>query len=87
MMDAQHGWGVGQIAGDSNDLILFTQDGGITWKNVTPVQAPGPAGSTNKRPETFFLDASQAWIIYHDQAPQPGSGQFTVWHTADGGRS
>jgi len=64
MLDAQHGWAVGQIAGDSGDSILFTQDGGITWKNISPA-----AGSSNRSVLAFFLDARQAWVIYYDQAP------------------
>jgi photosystem II stability/assembly factor-like uncharacterized protein len=83
MLDPQHGWALGPIAGKSSDSILFTQDGGLTWKDVSPAQVSGP---TNIRAQAFFLNASQAWTIYHDQDPQSGSGPVTVWHTADGGQ-
>jgi len=87
MLDAQNGWAVGKIAGDTNDSIIFTKDGGITWRDVSPAEAPGLAGSTNRRAVAFFLNASQAWIIYYDQAPQPASSPATVWRTADGGQT
>ncbi len=82
MLDVQNGWAVGQIAGDSSDLILFTLDGGMTWKNISPATR-----SSNRNALAFFLDASQAWVIYYDQSPQPEAGPAAVWHTADGGQT
>ena len=87
MVDARNGWAVGQIAGMNSDLILFTRDGGMTWRNVSPAEAPAPAGLTDREAVAFFLDANQAWMIYSDQAPQPGAGSSIVWHTTDGGQT
>ena len=87
MVDKQNGWAVGQIASSSSDLILFTRDGGLTWMDVSPAEAPGPAGSANREAVAFFLNARQAWVIYRDQTPQPGASSATVWRTADGGQS
>ncbi|MDR3576764.1 MAG: hypothetical protein P4L50_23110 [Anaerolineaceae bacterium] len=86
MVDTQNGWAVGQI-GSSSDSILFTRDGAASWKNVSPPQASGPVVSTNSAAAAFFLNASQAWVIFHDQDPQSGVSPEVVWRTSDGGHT
>ena len=75
MTDAIGGWAIGQEAGDS-DHIFRSEDGGMTWWDVTPPQLAPPPGET-LRADAFFLDDSTAWVSY-----QPYE---IVWRTADAG--
>jgi photosystem II stability/assembly factor-like uncharacterized protein len=67
------GWGV------SESWIVRTNDGGITWYNVTPTDVE-EVGSTV---ETFILDKEHAWIQKPDFNNFPNNG--LLYHTADGG--
>ena len=67
------GWGV------SESWIVRTNDGGITWYNVTPTDVE-EVGSTV---ETFILDKDHAWIQKPDFNNFPNNG--LLYHTADGG--
>jgi photosystem II stability/assembly factor-like uncharacterized protein len=68
------------------DHILRTQDGGITWQDVTPPELmPGSPGPVK---EAFgaFLDANKAWVTYF-YTDYSGPDPAIVWRTEDGGRS
>ena len=67
------GWGVTEAQ------IVRTNDGGITWYNVTPpdVKETGSAVST------FILDKDHAWVQKPDFNNFPNNG--LLYHTADGG--
>ena len=67
------GWGV------SDSWIVRTNDGGITWYNVTPTDL-NEVGSTG---ETFILDKDHAWIQKPDFNNFPNNG--LLYQTADGG--
>ena len=67
------GWGV------SESWIVRTNDGGITWYNVTPTDLE-QVGSTG---ETFILDKDHAWIQKPDFNNFPNNG--LLYHTVDGG--
>lgn len=85
MHDTAAGWGLGgEIA--VGDHVLRTDDGGETWRDVTPPEpAPGP-GEPGKVAVGFFLDASSAWATYYlDPAQEPPVP--VVWRTRDGGGS
>ncbi len=77
MIDAQSGWAVGG-AGTHQDHVLRTNDGGVTWRDVSPPAIRSlliiPA-----RTSGFFDDRDNAWIVYNDGAE--------VWRTSDGGQS
>ncbi|NIS81231.1 MAG: DUF5050 domain-containing protein [Anaerolineales bacterium] len=78
MLDASRGWAIGN-ARDTIDHILYTEDGGITWRDTSPPE-PGPSAEENvKRAEAFFLDAETAWISY---APHE-----LIWRTENQGAS
>ena len=88
MLTAQTGWGVGESDQDLVQHILFTQDGGGTWRDATP-----PAALTNV-PEggllatTWFASAENAWVIYAARAPGTMDPKgLIVWHTADNGQT
>ena len=67
------GWGV------TETQIVRTNDGGITWYNVTP-QDVAETGSTV---ETFILDNQYAWVQKPDFNNFPNNG--LLYHTTDGG--
>jgi photosystem II stability/assembly factor-like uncharacterized protein len=67
------GWGV------SESWIVRTNDGGITWYNVTPSEVEEVGSAV----ETFILDKDHAWIQKPDFNNFPNNG--LLYHTADGG--
>ena len=67
------GWGV------SESWIVRTNDGGITWYNVTPTDVEEVGSAV----ETFILDKDHAWIQKPDFNNFPNNG--LLYHTADGG--
>ena len=75
MVSSESGWGIGSTAGE-NDHILRTNDGGVTWFDVSPPLQVTDAGALNQT-EAFFLDNDYAWVSY-----QPYE---KVWFTKDGG--
>ena len=67
------GWGI------TETYIVRTNDGGITWYDVTPPDLE-EVGSTV---ETFILDKDHAWVQKPDFNNFPNNG--LLYHTADGG--
>ena len=73
-MDEHNGWGTSESDGI---FLLRTQDGGITWLDVTPAGLP----ETSYAPRLFLLDVNTAWALF-------SSGDFsngTLYRTSDGG--
>lgn len=85
MVDDKHGWALAH-SGQNPNLILHTSDGGLSWSEVTPLDALAANPGTPLTGTALFLDASNAWVTYvpSDQAL---SKPALVWHTADGGAS
>lgn len=73
MMDEVYGWGVTETE------LVSTNDGGVTWYNVTP------PGLTDVGYSVFtnFLDATHAWVQIVDPNNYPNAG--TLYRTSDGG--
>jgi photosystem II stability/assembly factor-like uncharacterized protein len=67
------GWGLTETS------IVRTNDGGVTWYNVTPPDLV-EVGSTV---QTFFLDKDHAWVQKPDFNNFPNNG--LLYHTTDGG--
>jgi photosystem II stability/assembly factor-like uncharacterized protein len=67
------GWGV------TETKVVRTNDGGITWYDVTPPDVEETGYSVT----SFFLDQSQAWIQKPDFNNFPNNG--LLYHTTDGG--
>ena len=90
MQDMLNGWANGRTSGFGAH-VLRTEDGGYTWKDVTP---PEPAESQEERvkeAESSFLDAEHAWVSYF-YVPLTDNGikvpaAPVVWRTQDGGFS
>lgn len=82
MVDINTGWGIG--GSDKTFTNIFrTQDGGATWRDITPPQ-PTPPPGVNLVAIGDFLDASTGWVAYggQDYPPLP---YVYVWYTHDGG--
>lgn len=85
MVDASRGWAVGGVS-QAEDHVLKTQDGGGTWRDVTPPEPAASAGSTPAA-TAYFADSSRAWVAFAPTqlgAVPPG---VRVWFTGDGGAS
>jgi photosystem II stability/assembly factor-like uncharacterized protein len=69
------GWAV------TETQLVRTNDGGITWYNVTPPEIE----ETGYTVETFVLDNNHVWLQKPDFNNFPNNG--LLYHTADGGLS
>jgi photosystem II stability/assembly factor-like uncharacterized protein len=75
MLDTVNGWGV------TETQIVRTNDGGVTWYNVTP---PGMTETGYMvASQSEFLDTTHAWLQVADPNNYPNGG--TMYRTADGG--
>jgi photosystem II stability/assembly factor-like uncharacterized protein len=74
-LDESNGWGV------TNQQVLRTEDGGVTWFDVTPEGV----GDFQFGPITYFLDASHAWVAIPNSLDPMEPGQ--LYRTSDGGLS
>lgn len=72
MIDASTGWALTEHA------VLYTTDGGVDWKNVTP-----PGATLMQNSIADFRTASIASIA----TPRPGGASTQVLHSADGGQT
>jgi photosystem II stability/assembly factor-like uncharacterized protein len=77
MIDGDNGWGM-----DEESRLLITNDGGISWQNVTP-----PLGEFEWS-GFYALDMEYAWLVptREDCVTKPCSA-YQIWHTYDGGRN
>ncbi len=73
MMDEVYGWGITETE------VVSTNDGGVTWYNVTP---PGLI-DVGYSVFTDFLDKSHAWVQTVDPNNYPNGG--SIYRTTDGG--
>lgn len=75
MLNELDGWAVTEAE------IVRTNDGGITWYNVTPPEMD----ETGYGVDTFILDVDHAWMQKPDFDNFPNSG--FMYRTTDGGRT
>lgn len=73
MLDERDGWGV------TEEEIVRTDDGGVTWYNVTP----SGLTETGYNILTYFLNEKNAWLQIADNNNYPNGG--TLYRTTDGG--
>lgn len=73
MIDERNGWGI------TEEEIVRTDDGGVTWYNVTPPDLT----ETGYSVFTFFLNENNAWIQIADNNNYPFGG--FLYRTQDGG--
>jgi len=86
MVTPSLGWGIGGLEG-AQDHVLRTQDGGTTWKDVTPPEPAPEAGAAAKAAIGVFVDAEVARAMYYPAVLIPEPYATTVWSTGDGGAS
>jgi photosystem II stability/assembly factor-like uncharacterized protein len=86
MIDTTSGWAIGSLSAQTGDHVLFTADGGSTWKDVTPPE-PQPAADQQKAAVGFFQDKLTAWVTYSTGGGVPVPNSPVVWHTTNGGTS
>lgn len=85
MVDAKQGWAIGGLS-QAEDHVLRTQDGGMTWRDVTPPE-PTPVAGTTVTALGFFSDASHGWVAYAPTELGSVPPGVRVWFTGDGGAS
>ncbi|MFQ5943084.1 MAG: WD40/YVTN/BNR-like repeat-containing protein [Anaerolineales bacterium] len=86
MITQERGWGVGGLDG-SSDHVFRTNDGGKTWRDVTPPEpAPGEE-NPSKSAVGYFIDPMTGWVVYYEDTAEPGPSRFRVWGTIDGGEN
>lgn len=73
MLDEVYGWAI------TEEHIIRTNDGGVTWYNVTP----GNLADAGYLVYTSFLDANTAWVQFPDMNKYPNGGK--LYRTIDGG--
>lgn len=80
MIDSKVGWA------QANDgyKILLTEDGGQTWRNVSPALA---GGATPIRRSVAFLDDGHAWVLGSERIGAISDLQARVYWTADQGKT
>lgn len=76
MLDELNGWGL------SANAVLRTNDGGLTWRDVSPQEGGTEFGYSAG---AAFLSAGQAWVLMPDAGDPLGSG--VLYRTRDGGGS
>lgn len=85
MQDALHGWASGGSLQEPMH-VLRTEDGGLTWQDVTPPE-PVDGDPQYVSVVAHFLDSLQGWVTFqHAPGPQ-GFVTPVVWRTTDGGAS
>jgi photosystem II stability/assembly factor-like uncharacterized protein len=76
MLDQTNGWGWASDV-DNTSRILRTQDGAVTWIDVSP------NGQPLRPTDSFFLDPQTAWISIFDSTTNAN----TLLRTADSGKT
>jgi len=82
MQDEMNGWAIGGPT-NATDHILRTNDGGATWRDVSPPEPQQP--STRMNAVGAFASEVKAWVAYALESPGDRPQLALVWRTADGG--
>ena len=85
MITVTDGWATGG-ASQTGDHVLRTDDGGLTWHDVTPPQ-PIPPEEVTFEALAFFKNASTAWVVYGPPYVGEYPAVIFVWSTHDGGET
>lgn len=80
----REGWGQGRVETMDSDHILYTNDGGNTWMDVSP---PHPVGNVPLQARTTFVSKDTAYVIYFPQDQLILVEKPFVWRTNDRGQT
>jgi len=84
MVDATTGWAIAS-GGGAGDHVVYTGDGGETWRDATPPEPESPPGEPRKMASAYFLE-DLAWVAYYTGAFTGQTGTV-IWRTRDRGNS
>ncbi len=87
MFTADQGWASGGTETDLRHLFR-TEDGGVTWLEVTPLQSAEPFPGYELALTGAFHDPYTGWIVYYPidyLGARPDSRLIHTWRTSDGG--
>jgi len=87
MFNDTQGWGLGEADNNLVQRILFTNDGGRTWKDLTPAPVLANPPQDGLSALAHFSGIQNAWVTFAGRSPSPDSPTLVVWHTLDGGAS
>ncbi|MBQ6342532.1 MAG: hypothetical protein IJI41_05370 [Anaerolineaceae bacterium] len=85
MIDGSIGWGIGQIPGEQDKLVLRTTNTAEHWKNVTPSQVIYDYAGKVSDIAACFRDGTHAWLIFRDPEGFDAKRGVKIWFTDDGG--
>ncbi len=76
LVTATRGWAL------TPKRLVWTDDDGATWRDITPPQAPAPGARG-----VFFLDGTHGWVVASGGSAADGGVALSALRTADGGRT
>lgn len=89
MVDREYGWAIGGID-RGQDRILYTQDGALTFFDVTPPIGPELESGVEIWAVGAFLDNDSAVVLYFPAVMEPsppGGARLVIWRTDDAGQN
>jgi photosystem II stability/assembly factor-like uncharacterized protein len=84
MVSPTTGWAIGHQDPDE-DHILYSQDGGLTWKDISPAEPGIHTDEPRKKALGAFLDEETSRVAYRIYEEGPASYKLRFWSTDDGG--
>lgn len=76
LLSSTQGWALTDAA------LKWTDDGGLTWTDITP---PGIAASAIKG--LFFLDTQHGWVVVSGSTDARGAEEVLSFRSSDGGKT
>lgn len=86
MVSERLGWAIGGLE-RASDHLFHTEDGGSTWRDVTPPEPRPEPGQPRKVAIGSFVSAQAAWALYYPDTIETQPTQLRVWSTEDGGEN
>jgi photosystem II stability/assembly factor-like uncharacterized protein len=86
MISTSDGWAIGRGEG-SAEHILRTEDGALTWFDVTPPEPDANDATTEKSALVSFPDENTARVAYLYGYPPSSGLTLSFWGSDDGGRA
>jgi photosystem II stability/assembly factor-like uncharacterized protein len=89
MLDRDIGWAIGGVDG-ARDRILHTEDGALSFQDVTPPVGSALSSGTEKWAVGAFIDQNRARVLYFPAILEPlppGGSDVIIWGTDDAGYS